>query len=329
MEVYGNKGGPELLNANANMENASVLTAKIDWNNAAGVYSGGKISSNDELLNANAMMENAAVLTIRNSWENAGGPIPIPKSADNLFKFIGQVDKGSGKIIPIIVLQDKYGTPITKLSIGEQVIASSKRQGSDGSIASFYFTVPKLKGTKYRDLVFGGNVFSFKKVKPSSIMNSTIINAHGDMINQYDELLNANAMMENASIITSDESWSNAYGDSLLHLRTCGVRPIGIGARHKAKLATWEACVKADQARIQSQKQAKTDAKIADTTLTQMFTEPGALAPGPTGGGGGQEPTGIGMAGWIGISVGVAAILGTVLYLIFKPKKGAKAAVAG
>jgi hypothetical protein len=80
----------------------------------------------------------------------------------------------------------------------------------------------------------------------------------------------------NGNIGTLTENY-NAIGDSVLHLFTCGVRPIGIGAKHRAKLAEWEACNAKQREKRQDVKSANQEIKVAGKAANKGVDNP--LAP--------------------------------------------------
>ena len=119
------------------------------------------------------------------------------------------------------------------------------------------------------------------------------------------------------NLIGADGASYNAIGGD------CGLRPVGVGKKHKAKLAAWEECKKTladlklqEKAGDISAKDAEAQANAA---LARAVAVPDSTStPGPTGGGS-PDPnaptvTGIGMAGWIGIAVGGAVLIGALIY---------------
>lgn len=65
----------------------------------------------------------------------------------------------------------------------------------------------------------------------------------------------------------------NAFGDSLIHLRSCGVRPIGIGKKHQQKLAEWEACNNEIRSAIKDKKIDRIEPE-AGVTIPDLATPP-------------------------------------------------------
>lgn len=115
----------------------------------------------------------------------------------------------------------------------------------------------------------------------------------------------------------SAESWNNVIG-------TCGVRPLGIGPKGKAKLAAWQAC------RAQKKEGGVTDPNLDTSFLDPYLNKPGGgntnrgdQAPPPP-----SDPpsypaegTGLPMMAWVGIGGAGLALIGLGAYFIFRKKK--------
>lgn len=123
--------------------------------------------------------------------------------------------------------------------------------------------------------------------------------------------------------IPSQEEYHNLIGP-------CGIRPIGIGKRHRAKLAAWDACRKQAQddkaagRKAEASSSASTDAAIAALSApdtSAAASAPGESAPGAmpgAGAGGKPKASGMGMGAIIGIAVAAIVVVGGIIMLATK-----------
>lgn len=114
----------------------------------------------------------------------------------------------------------------------------------------------------------------------------------------------------------SGDDESNVIGEGVMNLKACGVKPLGIGKKGKAKLAEWEQCVADNEALKKKnkelkieKKQAKIDSTNADTQATRATANALNNTSAPDNGG-------MGGGGDAGIPTYVYVIVGGVLLVV-------------
>lgn len=162
----------------------------------------------------------------------------------------------------------------------------------------------------------------------------SMFNASGSFSEKIDNLIGYADGEYNSliNLIGADGGWDNAIG-------TCGMRPVGIGKKHKERLAAWDECRKKLQDLKLQEKEGKVSAKDAeaqanvalanavaggvDTTGSSSNVGPdGTPLPDPNN----PQATGMSMAAMIGIAVGGAIVVGLGIFALVKMGKGKAAA---